>query len=158
MLDYLLNKLSKYIKIEDPGKLLTKTYMELRPDNVVFAEQFLGKEEVKDKVYLTTMLGVNPINTPWCAAFVNMVEKQCGRSGTGKMLARSFLKYGRIVSTPQLGDIVIFKRGNSSWQGHVGYYITSTHDTVTSLGGNQSNSVCYANYLKSSVLGYRRPI
>ena len=157
MFDYLLNKLSKYIK---SGDLIGKTVEAEKVDGplqVVFAKQYMGLEENRDTNKLKAILGVNPKSTPWCAAFVNAIENKCGRKGTGKMLARSFLNYGRSVVTPESGDIVIFKRGNSSWQGHVGYYISEDKYNVLTLGGNQNNSVCYQKYSKEAVLAYRRP-
>lgn len=151
MWDYILNKVSKYLKEHNKGEVVSD------PEQIRRAKAFLGCHEVEDKVVLKSFLGFNPATTPWCAGFVNAVEKRCGRNGTGKLLARSFLKYGTAVGTPRLGDIVVFKRGNSSWQGHVGYYISEENGKVLSLGGNQSNKVCYAYYPKSSVIGYRRP-
>ncbi len=158
ILDYLLNKLSGYLKGSHTyeGKIIDPTLDE--PDQIRRAKLYHSMDETKDNNKLGDLLGFNPATTPWCAGFVNAIEKQCGRKGTGQMLARSYLKYGTPVSTPKLGDIVVFKRGNSSWQGHVGYYISEGSDGILSLGGNQSNKVCYKYYPKKDVLGYRRSL
>lgn len=78
------------------------------------------------------------------------------------LLARSFLDWGEPVDEPILGDIVVFPRGNSGWQGHVGFYImTDTIDDVTYyviLGGNQDNMVTYDSYPAASALSIRRQI
>ncbi len=129
----------------------------LEPFQIKEAKRFHGMHEVNSNTYLKSVLGFDPATTAWCAGFVNMIEKRCGRSGTGKLNARSYLNYGTPVSKPQLGDIVIFKRGNSSWEGHVGYYMSQDENGILVLGGNQSNKVCYKYYPVASVLGYRRP-
>lgn len=95
--------------------------------------------------------------TAWCAAFANWVLKQCNITGTGKLNARSFLNVGQVVTTPEVGDIVIFWRVSpTGWEGHVGFYITERNGLIYTLGGNQSNKVCIAGYSKNQLLGYRR--
>ena len=130
----------------------------LEPLQIIKAKVWHGKKEVEDIIVLSLLLGFNPSTTAWCAGFVNAIEKQCGRKGTDALNARSYLKYGTPVTTPQLGDIVVFKRGNSSWEGHVGYYMSQSDSGILVLGGNQSNKVCYKYYPKASLLGYRRPL
>ena len=151
MLDKLLNKLSKHSK----QSLSSREFSE--PEQIKRARQYIDLHEVRDNAVLKKLLKLDPAKTPWCAGFVNVIEKQCGRKGTGKLLARSFLKYGTPVRIPAVGDIVIFQRGNSSWQGHVAYYISEDSRGVLALGGNQSNKVCYSYYPKSKVLGFVRP-
>ena len=91
----------------------------------------------------------------WCSAFVTWCLKKAGGKGTGAANARSYLHWGLVVSEPHEGDIVIFKRGNSSWQGHVGYYISKDEETVLCLSGNTSNQVKIARFPIDNVLGYR---
>ena len=93
--------------------------------------------------------------TAWCAAFVNAKLKEAGVAGTGKLNARSFLAWGQPRKTPAPGAIVVFKRGNSAWQGHVAFYLGDAGDKIVVLGGNQANSVSEARYAKASLLGYR---
>lgn len=93
----------------------------------------------------------------WCAAFANSMLIRAGLKGTGKLTARSFLEWGVELSRPKLGCIVVFKRGNSSWQGHVGFYAGETRTHIRVLGGNQSNAVNIKLIPKSKFLGYRWP-
>jgi uncharacterized protein (TIGR02594 family) len=96
--------------------------------------------------------------TPWCAAFVGACLEAVDKAGTGALNARSYLKWGKKVSKPEYGDVVIFWRGKkNSWQGHVAFFVKETDKYVYVLGGNQRNSVNVARYPKSRVLGYRRP-
>lgn len=96
--------------------------------------------------------------TPWCSAFVNWCVQSVGGKGSRSAAARSWLQWGKEPLKPQVGDIVIFRRGKSKWQGHVGF-LAEDFDAfpffVKVLGGNQSNSVCFAMYRKSLILGFR---
>lgn len=158
MLDYLLNKLSKYLNTPNTGKEVDASEAEsTEPKQIRLAKQFHGWDEIGSNKQLQALMGINPATTPWCAGFVGAIEKACGRKGTGKMLARSYMTYGTPVTQPKLGDIVVFRRGNSSWQGHVGYYAGEDRYNILSLGGNQSNKVCYSYYPKNTVLAFRRP-
>lgn len=94
----------------------------------------------------------------YCAAFVGAMLKRAGQPNSGSLAARSYLKYGIAVDDPAPGDIAVFSRGNSSWEGHVAFYLGATDTAVKVLGGNQSNKVSVANYSKSRLLGYRRPV
>lgn len=159
MWDYILNKVSKYIKTPERGKEVDLPVESEEPKQLKLAKNYHGKHEVTNNKELKALLGFNPATTPWCAGFVNAIEKACGRRGTGQLLARSYLNYGMPVADyPRPGDIVVFTRGNSSWQGHVGYYVSEDAYNVLTLGGNQSNKVCYKYYPKKDVLGYRRPL
>jgi uncharacterized protein (TIGR02594 family) len=130
---------------------------DIEPEQITEAKRYHGRKEVADRSFLKVLLGIDPATTAWCAAFVNAIEKRCGRTGTGKLNARSYLHYGTPTATPKLGDIAVFKRGNSSWEGHVGYYIFQDDNGILVLGGNQSNKVCYKYYPKAALLGYRKP-
>lgn len=102
--------------------------------------------------------GIKQDSVSWCAAFVCAMLERAGVSSPKTLLARDFLKWGKEVSAPKPGDIVVFWRGKpNSWQGHVGFYVRETKTYVYCLGGNQSDSVSIARYPKSRVLGYRRP-
>lgn len=129
----------------------------LEPRHIQIAKKYHGMHEKRDNKELTKLLGFDPAQTPWCAGFINSVEQKVNRAGVGNLAARSYLRYGNGVDRPVFGDIVVFRRGNSTWQGHVGYYISERKNDILVLGGNQSNKVCYKYYSKSDVLGYRRP-
>ncbi|CAL2077814.1 TIGR02594 family protein [Tenacibaculum sp. 190524A02b] len=95
--------------------------------------------------------------TAWCSAYANWVAKTAGLQYSGKLNARSWLQVGNKVSTPQMGDVVVFWRESpSSWKGHVGFFIRETQDEVFVLGGNQNNQVKISAYPKNRLLEYRR--
>lgn len=96
--------------------------------------------------------------TAWCAAFVGAMLARSGGEGTGKLTARSYLDWGQPVTLTdaQEGDIAVFKRGNSTWQGHVAFFVKENGANITVLGGNQSDQVKLSGYPKSSLLGIRR--
>lgn len=124
------------------------------------AQAYIGKHEVNDRTALMGFLkasgqSVDPKTTAWCAAFVNAALGEAGRTGTGSLMARSFLKWGETITSPVEGDIVVFERGKAPF-GHVGFYVGRNADgSIQTLGGNQSDRVSIANY-KSNVLGFRR--
>lgn len=95
--------------------------------------------------------------TPWCAAFVGAILKKAGYKHTGKLNAKSYLSIGVEVKTPELGDIVIFNRGNpAAATGHVAFFLGETKDRVFCLGGNQNNMVSVSSNSKNDLIGYRR--
>lgn len=98
--------------------------------------------------------------TAWCAAFVGAMLHRSGVKGTGELTARSYLKWGTEVdrSSARPGDIVVLKRGKSSWQGHVGFFVKDNGSTITILGGNQANAVNRKEYKVDGdqLLGIRR--
>jgi uncharacterized protein (TIGR02594 family) len=95
--------------------------------------------------------------TAWCAAFVGAKLAEAGIKGTGKLNARSYLDWGQPLAKPTPGAITVFKRGSSSWEGHVALFLRDLGGTIEVLGGNQSNSVSIARYGKANLLGYRWP-
>jgi uncharacterized protein (TIGR02594 family) len=129
------------------------------------ASEFNGLSERSDRVEIRELIGVDPVRTEWCAAFVNAILSLEGIPGSDSvsehpLTARSFLRWGVSVDTPQIGDVVVFPRGNSSWQGHVGFYIDTVErdgrEYYIILGGNQSNRVGYDYYLASYAIDIRR--
>jgi uncharacterized protein (TIGR02594 family) len=98
--------------------------------------------------------------TAWCAAFVGAMLKRAGFPNTKSLLARSYLKYGVSVNRKdaQPGDIVVFTRGNSTWQGHVAFFVRDHGAFIEVLGGNQANAVNKKKYQAKSLLGIRRPV
>lgn len=128
------------------------------PEQIEEAKKYIGWSEDENYKDLKKLLGTDPVANSWCAAFVNTIEKKCGRKGTDSLSARSYLKYGKKTNEPRRGDIVVFWRGSkNSWQGHVAYYMSETDTQVRVLGGNQENMVKYKWYDKTRVLDYRRP-
>lgn len=139
-----------------------------QPDHSYSALQYIGLEERRDRTALRELVGVDPVRVEWCAAFVNAVLEQQGVEGSSSvseypLTARSFLMWGDRVSPDQIqrGDIVVFPRGNSSWQGHVGFYWGAWTDErgvdyYQILGGNQSNRVGIEMYAKHRAIDIRR--
>jgi uncharacterized protein (TIGR02594 family) len=100
---------------------------------------------------------VNDDETPWCSIFMNWVALKAGMERTKKANARSWLDIGEPTDNPQMGDVVIFKRGNNVAQGHVALFIkVNGMDEVYVLGGNQGNQVSIASYPLADVIGVRR--
>ncbi len=97
--------------------------------------------------------------TAWCAAFVGHCIELGGLKSTRALTARSYLKWGEAVPDIELaqeGDIVVFKRGNSTWQGHVGFFVGDEGNQIAVLGGNQGDAVSIARYRKDKLLAIRR--
>lgn len=95
--------------------------------------------------------------TPWCAAFVGAILKKSGYKHSGKLNARSYLTVGEKVEVPELGDIVVFFRGDPAGAaGHVAFYLGESKNNIYCLGGNQSDQVRVSAYDKAHVLGFRR--
>ena len=99
---------------------------------------------------------VNNDETPWCSIFANWVALKADLPRSLNATARSWLGVGREVHNPELGDIVVFRRGTSAWEGHVAFYINEEDGFINVLGGNQSDQVRIAAYNKANLLGYRR--
>lgn len=100
--------------------------------------------------------------TAWCAAFVGAMLYRSGSMGTNQLTARSYLNWGVEVDRKDAkpGDLVILKRGNSTWQGHVGFFVKDNGSTITILGGNQANAVNRRAYRVDGgqLLGIRRDV
>lgn len=121
-----------------------------------YAKQYLGYTETNDRSELINLfklahIDLDPVEQPWCAAFVNAMEHLAGNTGTGSPAARSFLNYGKSVTNDKgdynakEGDICVFARLGDNVHGHVCYFVewNDENNTVKVLGGNQNNSVCY---------------
>jgi len=139
-------------------------------NSVVTAQPYIGLNETQDRKQIKEIVGVDPVRTEWCAAFVNAILELDGISSLNDqskyppLMARSFLYWGTRVekSDVQRGDIVVFPRGNQGWQGHVGFYVeTQNHngkDWWVILGGNQDNTVSYDLFDPRRAIGIRREI
>lgn len=137
-------------------------------DSVITAQPYIGLQERQDRKEIRELVGVDPVRTEWCAAFVNAVLEKDGIPNLNNqtryppLMARSFLYWGERVERTdiQRGDVVVFPRGNQGWQGHVGFYVeTQVHNEKeywVILGGNQQNQVRYDLYRPSKAIGIRR--
>jgi uncharacterized protein (TIGR02594 family) len=138
-------------------------------DPVVTAQPYIGLQERQDRTELRELVGVDPVRTEWCAAFVNAVLEIDGIPGSDTvseypLTARSFLQWGSRIEKQDIkrGDVVVFPRGNQGWQGHVGFYVETRimngKEYWIILGGNQSNEVRYDLFSPRKAIGIRRYI
>lgn len=95
-------------------------------------------------------------DVPWCAAFVGAMLTDTGYKGTGSLMARSYLDWGRVLDKPRRGCIVVFRRGAPP-SGHVAFVDDWDSSKLRCLGGNQSDAVTVSTFSRSAVLGYRWP-
>jgi len=142
----------KSVKKKRPSKSWFKK------DHVAIARRYEGMNARRNRRVLKTVLKIDPVRIPWCAAFANAMLVRAGYEGTGSLMARSFLKYGVRTRKPQEGDIVVFSRGRRG--GHVGFYMGEEYRDgrkyILVLGGNQRKAVNVAYYPARRVLGYRK--
>lgn len=105
--------------------------------------------------YLKTVGHPSADNIAWCSAFTNWCMLQVRVKPSGSAMARSWLKWG--VSIPfKRGAIVVLKTSPPPY-GHVGFALEESANSITVLGGNQSNRVMIKKYKKSLLLDYRWP-
>lgn len=133
---------------------------------VATAKKYMGLSERSDRKTLARFLSgelkqkIDPVITPWCAAFVNAILTEVGLPTTGSNLGSSFTSYGRRVKDPKPGDIVVIRGGRHS-RTHVGIYVGTEmrgkRRYVRLLGGNQSNRVQISSYDASKIIAIRRP-
>lgn len=135
------------------------------PPHVLYAASYVGLTERSNRDELRQLTGVDPVRTEWCAAFLNAILARHGIPGSDSvsdypLMARSFLDWGESVDTPRRGDIMVFRRGNSSWQGHVAIYLGTVERNgriyYRILGGNQNDSVNVTDYPASQLINIRR--
>lgn len=101
--------------------------------------------------------GISDDEVPWCSSFINWCAFMAKLERTNNPVARSWMKIGEEVKEPETGDLVILKRGNKSWQGHVGIFINYVDDSlIRVLGGNQNDEVNISVMRCKNVVGYRR--
>jgi len=147
--------------------LLASCSVESNSNVILNAVPYIGKTETSNQQELAAYMGIDPKHTKWYAAFVNAVLHESNIAGSetvsdNPLLARSFLKWGYKIDTKNIksGDLVIFPRGNTKWEGHVGFYLKTVDVNGTIyyaiLGGNQSNQVSIELYKADTVLGIRR--
>lgn len=98
--------------------------------------------------------------TPWCGAFVGGVLSESGiKPQKGGASARAWNSFGKKLTRPAYGCIVVFWRGSKTGTaGHVGFLLgVDKRGNLMVLGGNQSNAVNVKPFSKDRVLGYRWP-
>lgn len=136
-----------------------------KPHWLALAKKEIGTKEIVGpehnprviEYHQETTLKAKDDEVAWCSAFVCWVMENSGVPSTRSASARSWLKWGAKLEEPTEGCVVVFKRGNSTWQGHVGFFMGFEGQSIKVLGGNQSNAVNIKKYPKSKLLGYRWP-
>lgn len=150
--------------------------MTIKPRYYQEAERLLGLKEIPGKQHNQEIIAlwadagmpqITDDETPWCAAFVNGCLVRGNKAGTRSGLARSF-KFAEHkdkfehLNEPELYSIGVMKRGNSSWEGHVGFVADFNDKYVWLLGGNQANAANITRYSRSAFngtgVGFVRPI
>lgn len=94
----------------------------------------------------------------WCGLAVgHWVKRAGGALPSGFLSARSWLKAGEPVDTPELGDVVVLWRDSpDGWEGHVALFVARRGSVVFLLGGNQANTVTITSFSAKRILGFRR--
>jgi uncharacterized protein (TIGR02594 family) len=103
-------------------------------------------------------LGTNPTGRAslWCGHFMNMILKRTGRPASASNTARSFASYGRRISGPRIGAIVVMSRGKRG--GHVGVVSgVDRRGNPVIVSGNHGRRVAEAVYPRRRVLAYVMP-
>ena len=134
------------------------------PNHLQIALKEVGQTEISGighnprilEYHKCTTLKATSDECPWCSSFCNWVMQQARLPSTHSAAARSWLNYGVETQAPKQGDIVVLWRDDpKSFSGHVGFYMEQDQNSVSILGGNQSNKVCISKYPLNRVLSYR---
>lgn len=109
--------------------------------------------------HAATRLQAKADEVPWCSAFVCWVMEGTDIASTRSAAARSWLTWGRGLTKPQLGCVVVFSRASADNPNaaHVAFYAGEQDGKILALGGNQANSVCIRAYDADRVRAYRWP-
>lgn len=136
----------------------------MKPYWLTVAEKYLGVRELKGPKHSNIIVDWldklrawwRDDETPWCGVFVAAVFHEVGLpSPTYYMRAKAWLNWGRRLTEPVLGCVVVFERAGG---GHVGFVVGRNHQNdLWVLGGNQGNAVTIALFERTRVLGYRIP-
>lgn len=97
-------------------------------------------------------------SVPWCAAFVGAALEETGYKGSGSLMARSYLEYGRPIRC-QPGAIAIFPRGEPP-AGHVSIVESVNWDdlTMVTIDGNVDDKVMRVKRKIDSAIDFRWPV
>jgi uncharacterized protein (TIGR02594 family) len=151
---------------EDPSATLAPVDAASTPRwlSIAFAE--LGQSEVqgdKDNPRILEYLSAVSLpesmrhdETPWSSAFANWAFSQAGVKGTNSANPAAWLKWGRELSEPRLGALVLLKRSGQPVSAAC-FFLSQTSESVVCLGGNFWNSVSITATPRDSLLGYRWP-
>lgn len=92
----------------------------------------------------------------WCALAHGMIiinaGKPLGLKNYDIIRALKYADWGNPVTTPELGDTLVFKRPSG---GHVGLYVAESKHTYHVLGGNQSDAYGFTEIDKTRLVAAR---
>jgi uncharacterized protein (TIGR02594 family) len=121
-------------------------------------KEFRGSENPEIlKYFKATSLKASEDEVPWCSAAACWILDKCGMEHPHSAAARSHLSYGTRLSAYRKYCLVVLKRGNSTWQGHVGFATERRGRFIQVLGGNQQDEFNYSYFPATQVLGYIWP-
>jgi uncharacterized protein (TIGR02594 family) len=148
--------LVEVLELEEPMPIGSTPWM-------VIAKREIGQEEIQGgenpriiEYHSATTLSADEDEIAWCSAFVTWCLEKAGYKSTKSAWARSYENYGKDLDEPKVGCIVVFDWGDGS--GHVGFITAWTSQTVTVLGGNQSDSVCTATFSRRNISAFKWPV
>lgn len=133
------------------------------PRHLVKALELYGTTEIAGAKHNPVILGwakelkisYNSDEVPWCGLFMAIVMQRAGRQVVDSpLMAKAWLDFGVHVTTPMLGDVLVFTRKGG---GHVGLYVGEDKKYFYVLGGNQGNQVNIVKIARSRLAGVRRP-
>ena len=128
------------------------------------AQRKVGLQEGRDRVSLMAWLRSDgktlgdPSKLPWCGDFVETciaLTLPAEPMVANPYYAQNWLNFGKALTAPALGAILVFKRPGG---GHVGFYAGERPDAYRVLGGNQSDSVSLCWVAKERCVGIRWPV
>ena len=121
-------------------------------DLVSVMSRYEGLHERSNRNTLRKMLGVNPVSTPWCGAFMTFAVKKIGRKPpAGSFKASSWSRYGKAVKRSQArrGDVAVVRGGR-----HVIAVTGRKGAKLCGWSGNASNMIKHACF--GGVVSVRR--
>lgn len=117
---------------------------------VTAAQKYIGLQERRNRAALKRILGIDPVHTPWCGAFMGkVVRNNGGKPPRGYLKASNWRYWAKRASGPIAGSVAVMRS-------HV---LVVTHvdgRRVCGISGNASNAVSRKCYPRNRVIAYRK--
>jgi uncharacterized protein (TIGR02594 family) len=138
--------------------------------DVAKAEQQRGVKEPDPRIleYFNAIhFDTNTTKTPWCAAFVSFCMLKSGNQKVAASVpnqaparAATWRNWGETLppnstEIPQGAVVVLSPTEKNDSSGHVSFFLRGDKNSVTLLGGNQSDAVKESTYSRSRVVAIR---
>jgi len=135
--------------------------------DIARAEQKAGVKEPDARIleYFNAIhFDTNTTKTPWCAAFVSFCMLKSGNKKAADSVpnqaparAATWRNWGEALplnstEIPQGAVVVLSPTEKNDSSGHVSFFVSGNQNTVTLLGGNQSDAVRESTYARSRVV------